>query len=486
MSEKFVVNGGLSVPTGQDITIGANGSLFFGSDALSAVNTTDYSTNGALATTDAAKNSIPSEYSVATYVNAQLGASNQLNIATDTDGEYDTEILLASETLSALGGSNITTKMSAHNQITIDLDATVSGLTSLTSTTITDGTASMSSGNITGLGNLTGTADNMLLVAGDDTEYDFSGDDAGTIAIQADASSSGIKLRSNTDINGTLAVSSNIDVDGTANLDDVDIDGSTQVDGTIIVGANDTGYDVTFYGATAGKKMMWDEDVDTLIVDGTTDLNGTLTISSAMTASGNADFNGELDVAGATSLAASNTLTDIRGTLSVDEAATFDSTVQLDGAVTVGANTTGLDVTMHGKANGANMLWDATNDKLHLTKSYIEMDNSARKDFLCDVGSAGEDVIVSYPKATFEGAEIVMRSTDGTDRTCKKVLVTNTSSAASLVVYGTVNSNSTTGDIIGDLAVAINGDNVEVKLAAGNTSASDGDAIKGTIDLIKA
>ena len=199
--------------------------------------------------------------------------------------------------------------------------------------------------------NITGSADNMLLVAGDDTEYDFSGDDNGTIAIQADADSSGIKMRSK---------------------------------------------------------------------------------------------------------------------------------------VVVGDDQSGKDVTMHGTVQGANMLWDASADKLHLTKSYIEMDNSARKDFTCDIESAGEDVIVSYPRATFEGAEIVMRSTDGADRTVKKVLVTNTSSAASLVVYGTVNSNSSTGDIIGELAVAINGDNVEVKLAATGATASDGDVIKGTIDLIKA
>ena len=58
--------------------------------------------------------------------------------------------------------------------------------------------------------------------------------------------------------------SGNIDVDGTANLDDVDIDGNTQADGTLTIGQDDTGYDVKFYGATAGSYLMWDESSNSL------------------------------------------------------------------------------------------------------------------------------------------------------------------------------------------------------------------------------
>lgn len=38
----------------------------------------------------------------------------------------------------------------------------------------------------------------------------------------------------------------------------------------IIVGENDTGYDVTFYGATSGSYMLWDESADTLKLVGAT------------------------------------------------------------------------------------------------------------------------------------------------------------------------------------------------------------------------
>ena len=75
------------------------------------------------------------------------------------------------------------------------------------------------------------------------------------------------------DLTGTtsavnLDISGDVDVDGTTNLDAVDIDGAVQIDNTVTVGANDTGYDVKFFGATASAYMLWDESVDDLILAG--------------------------------------------------------------------------------------------------------------------------------------------------------------------------------------------------------------------------
>jgi cytoskeletal protein CcmA (bactofilin family) len=113
-----------------------------------------------------------------------------------------------------------------------------------------------------------------------------------------------VDLNGNLDVSGTLGVtgvltatsldiSGDIDVDGTTNLDVVDIDGAVdmastllvtgvltttaatvsngggQFNGAINVGVDDTGYDVKFFGATAGKYMLWDESADTLEVSGT-------------------------------------------------------------------------------------------------------------------------------------------------------------------------------------------------------------------------
>ena len=61
------------------------------------------------------------------------------------------------------------------------------------------------------------------------------------------------------------------------------------VRGTVQVGVDDTGHDVIFYGATSGKKMQWDESADTLIVDGTLDVNGPFEIDKTLTMSHTAD-----------------------------------------------------------------------------------------------------------------------------------------------------------------------------------------------------
>ena len=78
---------------------------------------------------------------------------------------------------------------------------------------------------------------------------------------------------------GSLDVSGAVDIAGTTNLDAVDIDGNVQIDGTLTVGVDDTGYDVTLFGATAGKKLLWDESADSLIVTGTTEAAGPLKVT---------------------------------------------------------------------------------------------------------------------------------------------------------------------------------------------------------------
>ena len=75
----------------------------------------------------------------------------------------------------------------------------------------------------------------------------------------------------------TLDISGNIDIDGITNLDAVDIDGAVQLDNTLTVGVDDTGYDVKFFGATAGHSMEYDASQNSLKVIGA---SGTLGIES--------------------------------------------------------------------------------------------------------------------------------------------------------------------------------------------------------------
>ena len=54
----------------------------------------------------------------------------------------------------------------------------------------------------------------------------------------------------------------------------LDINAATQIDATVTVGVDDTGYDVKFFGATAGAYMLWDESANTLEVSGTVTADG--------------------------------------------------------------------------------------------------------------------------------------------------------------------------------------------------------------------
>ena len=85
------------------------------------------------------------------------------------------------------------------------------------------------------------------------------------------------------------------------------------VQGTMQVGVDDTGHDVKFFGATAGKYMEWDESADQLDVTGSFDVTGNSTMV---------------------------------------------------GTLTVGVDDTGHDVKFFGATAGAYMLWDESQDDL--------------------------------------------------------------------------------------------------------------------------
>ena len=144
---------------------------------------------------------------------------------------------------------------------------------------------------------------------------------------------------------------------------------TVDIDGSVTVGENDTGYDVKLFGATSGAYMLWDESADDLVlagvagldiagdidVDGTSnldvvDIDGAVDMASTLTLAGNADFNGDLDVDGTTNL----------------DAVDIDGAVQLDNTFTVGENDTGYDVKFFGATSGAYMLWDESADDLKL------------------------------------------------------------------------------------------------------------------------
>ena len=125
-----------------------------------------------------------------------------------------------------------------------------------------DGTANLDAVDIDGAVQI----DSTVTVGVDDTGYDvkFFGDTASAYMLW-DTATDDLVLAGAAGID----LAGDLDVDGTANLDAVDIDGAVQIDNTVTVGVDDTGYDVKFFGATAGKYALWDESADSWIISGT-------------------------------------------------------------------------------------------------------------------------------------------------------------------------------------------------------------------------
>jgi len=96
----------------------------------------------------------------------------------------------------------------------------------------------------------------------------------------------GIGVSKDAFVGGDLNVFTDLDVDGTTNLDIVDIDGAVQIDAALTVGVDGTGQDITIYGDTASSQMLWDQSDDQMEFG-----NATMTFSDART-SGTATITG--------------------------------------------------------------------------------------------------------------------------------------------------------------------------------------------------
>jgi len=111
-----------------------------------------------------------------------------------------------------------------------------------------------------------------------------------------DVADGNLVVADNVDIEG------DIDVNGTTNLDAVDIDGNVQLDGTFTIGTDGSGYDVTFYSATAGDSLVWDASEEKLTITGT---NGQTALDIAdgnLVVADSVDIEGDIDVNGTANL----------------------------------------------------------------------------------------------------------------------------------------------------------------------------------------
>jgi hypothetical protein len=118
-----------------------------------------------------------------------------------------------------------------------------------------------------------GTLTNTSTVAASDITGSFTGSFTGDGSGLSGVTATPFPFTGSAAISGTLSVegqaghitsSGNISASGTGSFGNLDINGAVQLDGTFTVGANDQGYDVTLFGDTANKKILWDASSDHL------------------------------------------------------------------------------------------------------------------------------------------------------------------------------------------------------------------------------
>ena len=199
-----------------------------------------------------------------------------------------------------------------------------------------------------------------------------------------------------------LFVGTDLDVNGTTNLDVVDIDGATQIDAAVTVGVDGTGYDVKLFGATASAYLLWDESADDLILAGAAALSIDATTDASSTITGTFHTDGGVGIAKKLFV---GTDLDVNGTANLD-AVDIDGTTQIDAAVTVGVDGTGADVKFFGATASAYMLWDESADDLILAGAAAISIDATTDASSTTTGSFHTDGGVGIAKKLFVGTDL--------------------------------------------------------------------------------
>jgi len=353
-------------------------------------------------------------------------ASISTSLTIQSDDAADNVVALATDKLKLLGGNNITTT-NTNDDVTFNLDSTVSGLTSLSATTVTDGTASMNSGALSGVTTI-GASGTITAGAFNDGAATY---DAGTIssgvaatfsgAVQGGSLTDGTATLSSGAFSGltTVSASGNITAgrfkDGTMEIASGSMTGANNItasgtvqfgslsDGSITITAfvdeddmnsNSAslvptqqsvkayvdnavgGADLDFQGDTGGALSI-DLDSEVLDIAGGTNIN--------TSGSGNQiDINLDTTLTGLTSVT-STTLTDGTATLS-SGALSGVTSINTSGDVTVGGN-----LTVSGTQTSVNSTNTTITDTLIVLQSGLSGANPNDIGHIYERGSDGDN-----------------------------------------------------------------------------------------------
>jgi trimeric autotransporter adhesin len=226
----------------------------------------------------------------------------------------------------------------------------------------------------------------------------------------------------------------------------LDINAATQIDATVTVGVDDTGYDVKFFGATAGAYMLWDESADDLILGGAAGLSVN---STAL----------------------------VTGVLTTTAATVSNGGGQFNGAINVGVDDTGYDVKFFGATTGKSLLWDESADSLTVAGNLSVDGGTIKLDGNYPVGAnnvalgnAAFDSVTTGDQNVAIGASALTATTDGRNNTAigEEALAAATDGGTLNAAFGsdTMKANTT-----GDNNVAVGAEALFSNTTASNNTA---------------